>query len=101
MLKNRNGPIGKIELDWIAWRTRFACRGEQPPDPLVVAPTNRETAFDAFSGERHEDSDTREIQKLQQIIDAERHRQRWLAEYVRNGGEFRDRITGQIVGAVK
>ena len=54
VLKNRNGPIGKIELDWIAWRTRFACRGEQPPDPLVVAPTNRETAFDAFSGERHE-----------------------------------------------
>ena len=47
------------------------------------------------------DSDTREIQKLQQIIDAERHRQRWPAEYVRNGGEFRDRITGQIVGAVK
>ena len=48
VLKNRNGPIGKVELDWIAWRTRFACRGEDPPDPLCDLPTNRETAFDGF-----------------------------------------------------
>ena len=48
VLKNRNGPVGKFELDWIPRRTRFACIGEYPPDPNSQLPTNREAAFDQF-----------------------------------------------------
>ena len=48
VLKNRNGPVGKFELEWIPHRTRFACRGETIPNPLDNRASNRETAFDAF-----------------------------------------------------
>lgn len=50
VLKNRNGPVGKFEMEWIPHRTRFACKGEMIPDPVDTRPTNRETAFDAFGG---------------------------------------------------
>ena len=49
VLKNRNGPTGKFELDWCSERTRFACKGEEIPDPERMLLTNRETAFDAFA----------------------------------------------------
>ena len=50
VLKNRNGPVGKFELEWVPHRTRFACRGETIPDPLDNRQSNRDTAFDGFGG---------------------------------------------------
>jgi replicative DNA helicase len=50
VLKNRNGPIGKFEMDWIPHATRFACKAEQVPDPVKALPTNRHTEFDSYSG---------------------------------------------------